>query len=469
MSKYTRLVKDTLIFGIGNFTTKLIYFFLMPIYTLCLSAYEFGIADLLNNSLQLIVPILTLSISDAVFRFSLDREVRPSELLNGGLRILSYSYVITFVGIGIVIAFKLDFYWCCFGLLYISDSLKSLLAQYTRGLGKVNEYALNGIIAACVLLITSYIFLKYLSLGINGYLLAYIVSNIAACAYLLFRVGIIKYINFHDVNNLLIKSMIAFSLPLIPNMLSWWFTNISSRYIIALFSGISLSGLFAAASKIPALINVLSSIFQLSWQFASVKEYQESQNSEFYSIIFKYYNIAIIISGAIIIAFLPQISVFILKNDFYQAWVYSPLLMFSSILGCLSIFFGTFYTVVKDNKKAMITTLIGATINISICFITIPLIGVTGALIANVASYAVIVYLRVKDCKKYISLSINWLATLISLSIVFAESILMMTDNVICRYSAYCLVFILVSIYIKDLLVVSEKLKGIFMINLFRR
>lgn len=55
--------------------TKLIYFFLMPIYTLALTTEEFGLADLLNNSLQLVMPVFTLSITDAVFRFALDKEI----------------------------------------------------------------------------------------------------------------------------------------------------------------------------------------------------------------------------------------------------------------------------------------------------------------------------------------------------------------------------------------------------------
>ena len=73
MGKFKSLVSDTLIFAIGNFTVKILYFILMPIYTASLSSEEFGLADLLNNTLQLVVPILTLSISDAVFRFMLEK------------------------------------------------------------------------------------------------------------------------------------------------------------------------------------------------------------------------------------------------------------------------------------------------------------------------------------------------------------------------------------------------------------
>lgn len=54
MGKYKSLISDTLIFAVGNFTVKILYFVLMPIYTISLSADEFGLADLLNNTLQLV-------------------------------------------------------------------------------------------------------------------------------------------------------------------------------------------------------------------------------------------------------------------------------------------------------------------------------------------------------------------------------------------------------------------------------
>ena len=100
-----------MIFGLGNFVTKLIYFFLMPIYTVALRPSDFGIADLLNNSLQLIVPILTISISDAVFRFSLDKNVSHQELLANGLKVLSLSYLLVCAYWGFSYLFNFDFYW----------------------------------------------------------------------------------------------------------------------------------------------------------------------------------------------------------------------------------------------------------------------------------------------------------------------------------------------------------------------
>ena len=139
----------------------------------------------------------------------------------------------------------------------VLESLKTLLAQFARGVGKIKEFALNGILGAIFLLGSTYFCLQIFQWGINGYLIAFIIANIVSIIYLLWKVDIKSYMDFSLCDRVLLRNMIIYSLPLIPNMLSWWMTNISSRYIIAGYCGLGIAGLFAGASKIPALINVV--------------------------------------------------------------------------------------------------------------------------------------------------------------------------------------------------------------------
>lgn len=218
----------------------------------------------------------------------------------------------------------------------------------------MKEFAFNGILGAIFLLGSTFLFLRIFRLGVNGYLLAFIVANVVSVMYLYYKVNIKSYIEFSQCNKFLLRNMIIYSLPLIPNMLSWWVTNISSRYIIAGYCGLGIAGLFAGASKIPALINVVSSVFQQAWQFASVKEYQESTKSEFYSRVFHYYSFFVTMSSAVILAILPYVSRFILKGEFYEAWIYTPLLLFSATLGCYSIFLEHFILLSRIIRKRCI-------------------------------------------------------------------------------------------------------------------
>ena len=429
MGKFKSLVSDTLIFAVGNFTVKILYFILMPIYTASLSSEEFGLADLLNNTLQLVVPILTLSISDAVFRFMLEKNADKSSFLSNGFFVLLGSFVVVILGITLIsIVGQVDTYWYYFVLWYIFEALRILFAQFTRADGKVWIFSLNGIIGALVLLISTYFLVLRLKLGVNGYLISFIISDIASIIFLICRIGIITRIKWCKVKKSTITMMLIYCLPLIPNMLSWWFTNISSRYIVACFCGLSIAGLFSSASKLPALLNIVTSVFQQSWQMASVREYQESHNSRFFDSVFRKYSFLCLMTCSILIILVPYVSKIVLQGEFYKAWVYTPMLLFSALLGCYSTFLGTFYSVVKDNVKAMKSTLWGAGINMLLCICIIPFIGVIGALLANAISYLIIVVIRIKDVQHYIYLPINYKILLTSISACLLQAIIISID-----------------------------------------
>ena len=72
MEREKSLVKNTIILSIGNLFTKLITFFLLPLYTAILSTEEYGIVDLLNTLVSLLLPIVTFQIEQAVFRYLIE-------------------------------------------------------------------------------------------------------------------------------------------------------------------------------------------------------------------------------------------------------------------------------------------------------------------------------------------------------------------------------------------------------------
>ena len=110
--------------------TKLIYFFLMPIYTLSLSANEFGQADLLNNLAALLLPLLTLSISEGVFRFVLDKRENPNELLSIGISIIGICSLIFALCVVCVFSYTKESYWIYF-YFYFRSSLDTKFISYS--------------------------------------------------------------------------------------------------------------------------------------------------------------------------------------------------------------------------------------------------------------------------------------------------------------------------------------------------
>ena len=150
-----------------------------------------------------------------------------------------------------------------FFVLFCSVCLFKATTQLARGLGHVRRFVAYGLINALVMVVSAYLLLFRARLGVEGYLwsftIGYLVGGVAAF------VGSAEYrllVPFR-VDRVLLRRMLAYSLPLVPNLLSWWFVSVSGRYVVLWHSGVVAAGLFTAASKMPSLINIVASVFQI--------------------------------------------------------------------------------------------------------------------------------------------------------------------------------------------------------------
>nr|HAK42623.1 polysaccharide biosynthesis protein [Clostridium sp.] len=62
MNKYKYLAKNMGFLTISNFGTKILSFFLVPLYTSILTTEEYGTYDLFNTTIGILVPFLTLNV-----------------------------------------------------------------------------------------------------------------------------------------------------------------------------------------------------------------------------------------------------------------------------------------------------------------------------------------------------------------------------------------------------------------------
>ena len=72
MNRKRELVKNTLIISIGKFSTKLVQFLLLPLYTSILTTSQYGEYDLLNIISIFLIPIITLQMDEGMFRFLIE-------------------------------------------------------------------------------------------------------------------------------------------------------------------------------------------------------------------------------------------------------------------------------------------------------------------------------------------------------------------------------------------------------------
>lgn len=407
MSKYIDLIKNVGLFTISNIAVKLITFLLVPLYTYYLTTEEFGVTDMLTNSVTLIMPVATFSIADAVLRFCIEDKNNVRGYMSAGIIVCFISCLIVVISLPLT---DLSFFGGLGGykpwvlLVYSLMTFHNLFSNVSRGLNQVNTMVIASVISSIANILSAVVFIAFLEKGVIGYFLSLTVGNSVAILYYLLWGKQYKYIKFRSLDKKKIKDMFRYSLPLVPNGLFWMTSQTISRFILTGYFGIGASGLFAAASKIPGILNLVSGIFQQAWNLSAFQEFKAKGREYFFEIIYKLYDCGMTTCTAILILLSQPMASIFFKNDFYSAWKFVPFLMLSIHYSSLSAFFGSIYTASMKTKYLFTSTIYGAVLSVGLAFLLIPKMGILGACIAAALSNFVVYLLRMINTRKMVSI-----------------------------------------------------------------
>lgn len=425
MNQYKTLSKNTVIFAIGQLSVKVIQFFLMPLVTVSLTSADYGIAENISSLVELLMPLFTLGLTDAVFRFSMRDNISPKTVLTTSMTVALSGILIIAVGCVCISFFYADYiYVIMFGLLYVTMAFSNIWGQFARGIGRVKTYAASGILQALALALSTYIFVFKLRMGITGYLLSLVIARGSATLWLFFFGGVIQNLSLKMVDKGVLKDMLKYALPLIPNGLCWWFMQVVNRYILTFMCSASISGLYVSSLKIASIINIFSTIFQQAWTISAVKTIDDHDKGKFNTNVFTFYSSFLQIATSALLLVLQLVSMFLLQGEFYEVWRYSALAIFTASISCYAAFFGAYYGAAMKTKMVFVTTLIGAVLNVSICFALVKFIGIESALYASLVGYLGIVISRIITTRKIALIKFNWLKEIPVLLLLFGQTLL---------------------------------------------
>lgn len=401
------LLKNTLIFAIGNLGTKMISFFLVPLYTNILSTSEYGITDLIFTVATVIVPILSLNIGEAVMRFMLDRDARQDTIKNIGLIIIIFFSIMNLFIIPVTkILGILEQYGTYLFFYVLSMGYSQFFLCYLRGKEKLLEYSFGNIIQSICIAGFNILFLLVLHKGVEGYLAAYILANIITALYAII-VGKIFPVNRKEkIDFELGRKMVAYSLALIPNSLMWWVMNSADRLMITTMVGIAANGIYAVSYKIPTLLSTITSIFNQAWSYSAIKEADSEDKDEYNNSVYnRLVSIVLCVGSGLMMVMKPFLKLYV-APDYYIAWKYTPYLIIGFIFMTIGSFVATTYVVRKDSAGFLLSGMSGAIINLILNLILIPDFGISGAAIATCVSYFIVYLYRVIDTRKYVRLKV---------------------------------------------------------------
>ncbi len=438
--KFKTLIRDTGIFAIGSLGSKLILFFLLPLYTHYMTDAQYGIADLIQTVGQLLLPFASLVIYDSIVRFGLSKAERPQDVLLNALIVCGLGSAFTLCATPLLSLYEAIAEWKWLLAAYvIFNMLNSVIMNYLKVKDLNKLYAVLSIIQTATLALANIVFLCVLDCGVTGYILS-IVLSIGLNAMAAFVVGrLFGDLRTASFKKPLMKEMVLFSAPLILNNISWWVIQSSDKVMLEAMLGAAALGVFTVASKIPSLINVMISIFSQAWGLSSVREYEDSNDPGFYSSVLNAYQVVAFGASILLIAFTKPFMDVYVGEGFSAAWQYVPFLLISASFSAISSYYGSLYSALKKSVNNMVTTVIAALLNIVINLVGIHFIGIWGAVAGTVVSYIAIALLRLIDVGRFINIQINVKSFVANASVAVIEALAVSFDFWPIPVSAFCI------------------------------
>lgn len=411
MNREEALVKNTLIISLGTFLPQLFNFITIPVLTNYLSVDEYGTYDLIITVVALLLPIATLQIQSAAFRFLLDirGEKEKCKVIVSNILIF-----ITIISLCVLIVFSLvlnlhtvnlEILICVYLLL---DVLYNTLGQIIRGLSDNKGYAVGAIVLSALKTILIVLFVICSKKGIEGILIAFCVAYLTADIFLIIRGRIYIYVSLNVVSLAVIKKLLCYSWPMVPNNLSAWVLKMSDRFVITYYLGTSANAIYAAANNIPNIVNLVRSVFVMAWQENASLAVEDEDSADYYSKMFERTFSLVFGVTTMLIGLTPVLFRILIKGNYQDAYGQMPILFLGTFFGCISAFQGGIYIAHKKTVNGGLSMIVAAMINLWIDLLLIEYIGIYAGSVSTLVSYFVLFTFRLFDILRFQKMKYNW-------------------------------------------------------------
>lgn len=450
MNDLKKIIKGTSVYLIGTTFTKMIQFFLLPVYTSFLTPAEFGQYDLGLAYATFLWTFVYLDIYGAILRFMFDFEDNDKNkpIISGFIIFIlsTFVYGILITILVFVFHLPLDYPFLLF-LVGFLTILQQVFGYIARGLAKDMIFVVGGILGAGVTFISTIILLYIFKISFSAIYIATILGMFVNICYVGFRINLYKNISLKYFEKKLFFEMIKYAAPLSLNSVSYWFLTGFNRIAISNCLSIYDNGLYALVTKFGSIITLFTQAFQMAWQelsFSKVKLNSEEQG-RFYSKAVNKFMIFLLLGATLSLPIIAILFDFIVDNQYREAYKFMPLTLLSSVFSAYSSFMASIISTLKKTKYIFTTTVYGSVVNVIILLILINYVGVYSAMISLNLGFIIIFLRRVQLVKRELNLEINWVNYGLVFLVFISISIIFFTENII--YITLSILIVLITFY----------------------
>ncbi|MCW9065192.1 MAG: oligosaccharide flippase family protein [Ignavibacteriaceae bacterium] len=400
--KLKELTKDTAIYGISTMVGRFLNFILVPLYTNIFLPADYGIIQLIYAYTAILNIIFIYGMDSAYLKFASfkdlgdDKDNFSTPYISIFLTSLLISLLIVINSEVISVSLRIPSEYSY--LIYLAAAILFLDANVVIPFLKLrlDRRAKIFSLFRVINIVTNIILNVYLILILHWGIEAIIISNLVASAVslLLVSVTILKNFKF-KFHSALFKRMLKFGLPFLPAGFAVMLVQVIDVPILEKLTDLKTVGIYKANYKLGIFMMLFVNMFQFAWQPFFLQNAKESNAKEMFSKILTYFTLVgsiILVVLSLFITDLAQIKIagFSLVGPEYWAGLQIvPIVLLAYLInGMYSVFVAGIYIEEKSIYVPFITGT-GALVNVIVNFLLIPVLGITGAALATLASYFV--------------------------------------------------------------------------------
>lgn len=394
-SNNKKLATNMFLFTLVNFVPKVFSFILVPVYTAYLSTEEYGISDLVINTASLLLPIFSLSINNAVLRFTIENkdDIRPYNI--GMLHSFGSSALLA-LGLFLTTQFtdiNVGYLFFIF-VIYASNAISDIFLGYLRAQEEMYLITFCGVGSSIICLVSNILLIVVLRLGAYGFIISTAVGYLFNVVVILYHLRNKKVFDIHSIKcqKQLARDMYSYSIPLAVSGITWWIYSSSDRYFVSGMCGIEENGIYSVANKVPNMLQMLQNVFSQAWMFSIFSIYKTREGKEYIAKVYYMVSYVMCLGASVLITGNILLARVLYSKEFYAAWRYVPPLLLSITFTAIGTVMGQVLIAHKETKfqakVALFTALLNCLLNFMLIKVTKDALGaaIATAIIALIGS-----------------------------------------------------------------------------------
>lgn len=424
------LIRNSFILAVGNVGSRVVKFFLLPLYAIFLPQKDVGLYDLVFTFVLLLEPLVTLKIVDAIYRNLISSGGKEGNLIWTGALFSLGSVIAVIVPFLIFFPVELFSYKVEASIFLIAKVFHTYFSEVVRGCRKNELYAGGGVVLALLVLLFSMITLYFVADKISGLLLAVAAAHFFVGVYFLWGSGSLVVKPVFQLS--LLRPLLIFSVPLVPSAMNWWAILLTSRAFVSAELGLDQSAIVAIAMTFPTIVVVLGQIFFLAWQESSFLNMDASDRDRYFSRVYNnYINIQLLLC---VVCFCASAILyqFFYSHEYLDSWRLSYLFFWGAVFNNLSTFLSVGYTGSFKTVGASVTAIIGTSVSVLSTWLTISLCGIWSAPLGFFLGLLSLWLMRSLHTRKYIHVDVDLISIAPAVtSLVILSSLLFVSNLMI--------------------------------------